>query len=121
MIKLKRTLTVLFLSLFASNIVLAQSFHEEETLEGFNFTPLSIKAPQKRRVGKQMVAHRGQADAFEVDSPMQADDQGKVVHLDGTCFNTVVYDHGYTPVTIDAQGTLAQMKNNITERVQVSC
>lgn len=40
---------------------------------------------------------------------------------DGSCIQRTVFDHGYTNVTINAQGTLAAMKNDVVEDVAVNC
>lgn len=40
---------------------------------------------------------------------------------DGSCIQRTVFDHGYTNVTINAQGILAAMKNDVVEDVAVNC
>lgn len=50
------------------------------------------------------------------------DARNGVFSLDnGTCIKRTVYDNGYTYVTIDAQGTLAPIKNDVVENVAIAC
>lgn len=67
-------------------------------------------------------AHGGEArTAHRANGVRVAPRNGVFQLLDGTCIQRTVHDHGYTRVTIDAQGTLNPMKNDIVEDVTIAC
>jgi len=73
--------------------------------------PVGEEAVTFAEIEKDPVPHSGSA----------AESDEILTHRDGYCIRRVIYDNGFTRVTIDALGTLQPMKNNIVEDVEVPC